>query len=478
MTAPLRSQAVLMLVGLVLYLLPRPCTAGQATETGRRMKQAREGLEADISSARGELASLREKIESRRTEMVKRLEKLRDNVRSLEQKLSRRREEREKREEKLQTVRARTQNLQDTAGFMVDAVSEFRRGFETRLSAARAHSLRARLDRIDENLHANDLLKRLKTVPETLQLARDHLEAAVGGSRFDGKAVGEDGRIYQGTYAQVGPVSYFAAREGPAGLAVQQAGNVEPTLFTDFASSAAQQNIGRLVAEGSAKVPVDPTLGSAIKLAQSEGGWIEHLRKGGITMIPLLGLALACGCIAIYKLVILHLVDAGQNEEKVSRVLDALRRDNPAKARDIASDYRPPLGPVLVEGIEHRNAPKEQIEEIMYERLLSQTPSLKRFLSALSVCASVAPLLGLLGTVTGMIHTFQLITVFGTGEASTLSSGISEALVTTEFGLIIAVPALIIHAYLSRRVEKAISRSQQAAIMFVNGVKLRQDTEG
>jgi biopolymer transport protein ExbB len=108
----------------------------------------------------------------------------------------------------------------------------------------------------------------------------------------------------------------------------------------------------------------------------------------------------------------------------------------------------------------------------MYEQILSQVPLLERFLSPLAVCASVAPLLGLLGTVTGMIHTFNLITVFGTGDAKLLSGGISEALITTEVGLMIAVPALLIHAYLSRRVRRAVALTQQTAIMFVNATKL------
>ena len=74
-----------------------------------------------------------------------------------------------------------------------------------------------------------------------------------------------------------------------------------------------------------------------------------------------------------------------------------------------------------------------------------------------SVIGGVAPLLGLLGTVTGMIHTFKLVTIFGSGEAHLLSGGISEALVTTEAGLVIAIPVLIAHAYFHRRVKSIIA---------------------
>ena len=109
----------------------------------------------------------------------------------------------------------------------------------------------------------------------------------------------------------------------------------------------------------------------------------------------------------------------------------------------------------------------------MHERIITEIPILEKHLPTLAVCASAAPLLGLLGTVTGMIHTFNLVTIFGTGDARLLSGGISEALITTEYGLVIAVPALFVHAYLSRRVRGIIDTLEQTAIGFVNGLKLR-----
>jgi biopolymer transport protein ExbB len=85
----------------------------------------------------------------------------------------------------------------------------------------------------------------------------------------------------------------------------------------------------------------------------------------------------------------------------------------------------------------------------------------------LAVIAAAAPLLGLLGTVVGMVKTFTLITVFGTGNAAKLSSGISEALVTTELGLSVAIPALILHGFLSYRTQKNLSLLERYAVEFV-----------
>jgi hypothetical protein len=87
-----------------------------------------------------------------------------------------------------------------------------------------------------------------------------------------------------------------------------------------------------------------------------------------------------------------------------------------------------------------------------------------------AICAASAPLLGLLGTVTGIISTFKLITVFGSGDVKTLSSGISQALITTEFGLIVAIPSLLLHAFLSRKARGVVNQMETAAVAFANQI--------
>jgi len=109
--------------------------------------------------------------------------------------------------------------------------------------------------------------------------------------------------------------------------------------------------------------------------------------------------------------------------------------------------------------------------------VLTTIPVLRRYLGALAVFGAVAPLLGLLGTVTGMIHTFQLVTIFGTGDAKMLSGGISEALVTTETGLAIAIPVLLVHAFLARRVDNMAGRLEHSVVEFVDALESDVDAE-
>jgi biopolymer transport protein ExbB len=130
-----------------------------------------------------------------------------------------------------------------------------------------------------------------------------------------------------------------------------------------------------------------------------------------------------------------------------------------------------PFGDVLLAGVQHAREEKELLEEVLYEKLLGAQPKLERMLAFVALTAAAAPLLGLLGTVTGMIRTFKLITVFGTGDAKQLSSGISEALITTEFGLYIAVPALLAHALLARLAKGKLSDIEQTSVAFVNGLE-------
>jgi Biopolymer transport proteins len=128
---------------------------------------------------------------------------------------------------------------------------------------------------------------------------------------------------------------------------------------------------------------------------------------------------------------------------------------------------------MLRAGAERLGEPKELVEEVMFEKMLETRLRLQAFLPFVALAASAAPLLGLLGTVTGMITTFKLITVFGSGDAKTLSGGISEALITTEFGLIVAIPALLLYAYLSRKSRAVVDAMEKTAVAFLNRIPSR-----
>jgi biopolymer transport protein ExbB len=123
---------------------------------------------------------------------------------------------------------------------------------------------------------------------------------------------------------------------------------------------------------------------------------------------------------------------------------------------------------VLASTIRHLDADPTRLEDVISESILHETPFLERFESAITVFAAVAPLLGLLGTVTGMISTFDVITVYGTGDPKLLSGGISEALITTQLGLMVAIPALLFGNFLSGWSDRIKAGMENVALRITN----------
>ena len=122
-----------------------------------------------------------------------------------------------------------------------------------------------------------------------------------------------------------------------------------------------------------------------------------------------------------------------------------------------------PLGRVLVVADENPNMDTESLELKLNEAVLKEIPNLENSLTLIKIIAAVAPLLGLLGTVTGMIITFQAITIFGAGDPKTMASGISSALITTVLGLIVAIPTLLAHTIVSGRAKRVIHVLEEQA---------------
>ena len=192
---------------------------------------------------------------------------------------------------------------------------------------------------------------------------------------------------------------------------------------------------------------------------------IETFLSGGIVMWPILLLGILSLLILIERLISLNRVHTNA-DRLMRRVGELISRVSWEGAKDVCVRNAGAVAQVLETIIRHRDRPRDQQEELVYESILSQKPKLDRFLSMLNIIAAAAPLLGLLGTVTGMIGTFEVITTHGTGDPKILSGGISEALLTTELGLIVAIPALFFHAILSSRVDHIMGD------METNGVRL------
>jgi len=122
-----------------------------------------------------------------------------------------------------------------------------------------------------------------------------------------------------------------------------------------------------------------------------------------------------------------------------------------------------PLGRVLLVAEANPNVDTETLELKLGEAILQETPALERFLTLIKICSTIAPLMGLLGTVTGMIQVFQQITVYGAGDPTIMAGGISMALMTTVEGIVAAIPAILMHAWVKSKADGIIHIMEEQA---------------
>ena len=413
----------------------------------------------DIEKATKELNEERAKTAKTRKPLVKEVLILESELAGLRSKANALLKLMWQKETGFDVLRHEAQFFKQEVGFVCSFLSEYQREMRIRASVAENQILSKELESIDE-----------LSIKSLLELIDRRSWHNLGGNIFEGTCLDKKGISYEGKFVLAGPVSYFVAKDNSiAGLVGIRLGSAEPSMILNTS----MKNIKKLSEGKEANIPVDVTLGEAVKVKEFKKTWFEHIKTGGIVMIPILALGLLSIVLAVWKFITLKRLRVNVGPA-LGEILKLLVRGKIDKAKEKADSLGIPFAPVLLEGIEHRDAPKEHIEEIMHERILAEVPILERQLPTLAVCASAAPLLGLLGTVTGMIHTFNLVTIFGTGEARLLSGGISEALITTEYGLMIAIPTLLVHAYLSRRVRRIINTLEQTTIGFVNGLKLKK----
>jgi biopolymer transport protein ExbB len=212
-------------------------------------------------------------------------------------------------------------------------------------------------------------------------------------------------------------------------------------------------------------VPIDITGGAALKqLARAESAW-EMLLSGGPLVWPILLVGLISLALIVERLGFLRKVRAN-TDQLMGRVNELVQAgDLEGALAEADSQAGRPTSNVIKAGPGPERLRRiEVIENGLTEAMLKELPRLERFLTALKVMAAVAPLLGLLGTVTGMINTFHVITVHGTGDPRLMAGGISEALITTQLGLAVAIPVLVAAALLSRKAQRIASDMEEKAV--------------
>jgi biopolymer transport protein ExbB len=210
---------------------------------------------------------------------------------------------------------------------------------------------------------------------------------------------------------------------------------------------------------GLVRLAIDPSRGSILKVLIEAPDARERVEQGGLVGYAIIVLGTLAGALAVVRWYIVS--NAGR---KVA-----------AQTRNEVSSDDNPLGRVLRVYDDEPGMDLQTLELKLDETIMRETSSLERLLWAVRVVAAVAPLMGLLGTVTGMIQTFQAITLFGTGDPKMMASGISEALVTTMLGLIVAIPLVLLHAVVSSASRNVVQILEQQAAGLIARKAEQQD---
>ena len=274
-----------------------------------------------------------------------------------------------------------------------------------------------------------------------------------------------DGEKVEGTLVRVGNIAAYGLSErGTGALAPAGAGRLQlrsedaEVSARVLGGTGASDHVGVFLFESLDKRVEEKSVKTLATLMEGGGlvGWV-------IVLLGLAGLMMA----ALRAVVLAGVKSRGDAVvERVAPFLaagDVHAAGRAVKAGDGAAGRV--IGAVL--GQAARGGSREGLEDAAGEAVLRELPKIDRFGAAILVIAAVAPLLGLLGTVTGMIRTFEIITEFGTGDPKMLSGGISEALITTQLGLVVAIPMLLLGNLLSGRANTVAANLERSALALL-----------
>ncbi len=440
---------------------------GGAILTAQSVQQVRTGARNDLKDSIQRLSQLRGQIEEEKTPLVQEVAQLEREARDKRSEIDRRLRQRDNRDASLHQLKEEVRENEASLENSLRMLKDYARGWTQSIPSSErilyADKLSTALAK-----EKGDRASSFTAYLELAELSTTALLQQAGGGVYSGDAiVPPEGIRETGTFWTIGPVLYFRGNAGSSGFldksydrgedstmemtpdSVRR--NTPPRLLV--ANQSSSQLIGQSLQASSgilSVLPMDPSLGKAMVIEGSEPTLIEEMQKGGIWIYPILFFALASILIALFKAV------------------QILRIPFPRGPVTLAGNFGGPFELLRKTAQGYRGNKPEILEEILYEIIIDWQARLEKGVPLIAITAATAPLLGLLGTVTGMIDVFRQITNFANPENSELARGISEALVTTKFGLITAIPSLIAHSLLSRRLQGLVSKMEGFSARLVH----------
>ena len=356
--------------------------------------------------------------------------------------------------EKEDQLRLRIGNLGEMFGVVRQVADDLNGTLHTSLTRAEKPNRAANLDKLSQ---AKELpnIKELQALWLTLQ---EEMTLTGQISQFKAQVVQNDGSEAEQLVTRIGAFNaitdqgYLRFDEETGRLISMARQPDQADLISDYL----QANVGEFKALG-----IDPTRGALLGLVLSNPDLLGRIKQGALVGYIIIGLAIIGLLLAAWRLTSLFSI-----RKKVENQIKHLDKPN----------VNNPLGRVLATAaaLEGSHQELETLELKIDEAILKEVPQLEKAQSMIKLFAAIAPLLGLLGTVTGMIATFQAITNFGTGDPKLMAGGISQALITTVLGLVAAIPLLLSHNLVSSQSKRLVQiLDEQAAGLIATAMEAR-----
>jgi biopolymer transport protein ExbB len=358
------------------------------------------------------------------------------------------------------TLAAKEQELENAKGTLGEMFGVVRQAAAETIGSIEASLVSAQFAGRDEILRSLAEAKELPTTAELEELwiaLQTEMTESAKVSTFDAKVAQLDGAVVDARVTRVGNFN-LVSEQGyliyhPETKQIQPLGR-QPDGYIFNTAGALQAT-----AAGSyTGFFIDPTRGSILRLNTQKATLEEYFHEGG-----LVGYIIAALLVFGFVIAIVRLADLTVTTGKIKGQLKNLNTPNEGN----------PLGRILKVYQDNKHQDVENLELKLDEAILRETPRIDAGIGIIKILAAIAPLLGLLGTVVGMILTFQQITLFGTGDPKIMAGSISMALVTTALGLIAALPLILVHAVVAGRAKSVlhILDEQSAGIIAAHAEK-------
>ena len=400
--------------------------------------------EAEFKADQRQQASQLASAKSTKASEERRSDRLEQNIRDNDLKLAALREQRDK----------RLGSLKELFGHLTGAAGDIRANLTQSVVSAQ---IPGRTEFLDELIAKMSSDTRLPSITDIERLWYEQQREMIESGRvvkFNRTVLRADGNQEEMEVDRVGTYNLLAD-----GMYLEY--SPENGLVSELARQPSGHNGGaedlQSATSGFTKVGLDPTGplgGGLLRALINTPTLIERWHFGGLVGYVITGVFVVAILLAIWRFIFLQGVSS-----KVSSQLK-----NPESA-----NLDNPLGRVLAVAHANPGLDAESLELKLHEAVLKERPSIESGLSLLKIIAMVAPLLGLLGTVTGMIITFQMITLFGAGDPKAMAGGISQALITTVLGLVVAIPTVLMHTLVNGKAQRVLHILEEQSAGIVAG---------